>query len=571
MSATSVRRAGRVAGALLFVVLTVPFATAGDRPPDLYALSDDAIEAQLPPGVRWVSDIAYRPDTGEAGLLDLVLPENPEGDRLPALVFIHGGGWRSGSKRRPPFILPALRYAAAGYVCISVNYRLVQEAPLPTAVEDVKTAVRWLRAHADEYQVHPDRIGAYGNSAGAHLALMLAMVGPDKGLEGELYPEYSSAVQAVCASAVPADLKVWIPDEGRPLEGDSIFLTGGHEPLGQRVARSSPITYVRADAPPLLLIHGTDDATVPVGQLDDFVEAMRLADHRHLEYLRIEGAGHMVFRQHADETMPAMSRFFARFLGGGEVDHSAQSAAPSTASTASGPSFSLLNLVRFTTDGRASFLDYLSGLAPILERTGSTVLFSGPIESSLVGGDGWDWVAVVRYPSRQAFLEMINTPEYPALLATRNDGVAAEALYSIAERSVLELEDFEFAATTGDTREASAPDPEAFAHFAQSGGGEPAAFLNLVRLKPGDGPAAYQDYGEGFLPIFERLGVEVLFSGTVAQTLRGDPGWHWVALNRYPSRDSFLGMVQTSEYQEVDRLRDAAIEDAHLYVVREQR
>jgi acetyl esterase/lipase len=305
--------------AAAMMLAAAPGATAGERPADPYAVPRSAIEGQLPPGVRWVSDIAYRSDTGEAGLLDVVIPENPGDSRLPALVFVHGGGWRSGSKHRPLFVLPALRYAAAGYVCITINYRLAQEAPFPAALEDVKTAVRWLRAHADEYNVDPDRIGAFGNSAGAHLALMLALTTPDAGFDGGLYPDHSSAVQALCAAAVPADLGVWVPSNGDPSEGMSVFLAGSSGSLSERAAAASPVRYVRADAPPMLLIHGTDDTTVPVEPLDRFVAAMRDAGHPDLEYLRIEGAGHMVVHQHSGETGPAMSAFFARVLGGNEI------------------------------------------------------------------------------------------------------------------------------------------------------------------------------------------------------------------------------------------------------------
>jgi acetyl esterase/lipase len=299
---------------IAIVALSLPCtAEASERPPDLYAVPDDAIREQVPSGVRFVPDIAYRSDTGEAGLLDLAHPEDPGEDRRPALVFVHGGGWRAGSKRRPLFVLPMLQYAAQGYVTISVNYRLAQEAPFPAAVEDVKTAVRWLRVHAAEYHVDPDRIGAYGNSAGAHLALMLALVGPDAGIEGALYPDQSSAIQAVCASAVPADLGAKL--EGTPPgETMRVFLTGAEDGFAERLQRASPISYVRGDAPPMLLIHGTEDATVPVGQLDRFVEAMRAAGARDLTYLRIDGAGHMVVRQHADETDPAIAEFFARTL-----------------------------------------------------------------------------------------------------------------------------------------------------------------------------------------------------------------------------------------------------------------
>ncbi len=92
-----------------------------------------------------------------------------------------------------------ISYAEKGYVCISVNYRLIKEAPLPACVSDCKNAVRWLRANAEQYHVDPDRIGAFGISAGGHLVSMLGLAGTEADLEGDgTYQEFSSAVNAVC-------------------------------------------------------------------------------------------------------------------------------------------------------------------------------------------------------------------------------------------------------------------------------------------------------------------------------------------------------------------------------------
>lgn len=128
-------------------------------------------------------DIRYRDGDSEAWKLDLAMPANFGSKLRPAIVIVHGGGWRAGSKSVDVYQKMMVEYAQKGYVTINVNYRLLDEAPFPACIEDVKTAVRWLRAHADEYQVDPDRIGAYGHSAGAHLALMLAMAPDSAGLE----------------------------------------------------------------------------------------------------------------------------------------------------------------------------------------------------------------------------------------------------------------------------------------------------------------------------------------------------------------------------------------------------
>jgi acetyl esterase/lipase len=187
-----------------------------------------------------------------------------------------------------------LDYALKGYVTISVDYRFLGEAPLPACIEDVKCAVRWLRAHADRYHVDPDRIGVYGHSAGAHLALMLGLCGPSAGMEGDGgWNEYSSRVSAVAGGSTPTVL----PDRF----GDS--------------KKYSPVTYVSSDAPPILLIHGTADDIVPVASADAFVDKLKAAGATDVTYLRIEGGNHGVaYEYYLDKTTSAMDRFFERTL-----------------------------------------------------------------------------------------------------------------------------------------------------------------------------------------------------------------------------------------------------------------
>jgi acetyl esterase/lipase len=246
------------------------------------------------------------------------MPEKHGDAPRPGLVFVHGGGWRGGDKRRGYFLQGALDYAQKGYVCISVNYRLTGEAPFPACVEDVKCAVRWFRAHAKEYNVDPKRIGGYGNSAGAHLVSMLGLVGPKAGLEGDgPYRDQSSMLNAVCAAATPTDFLNW---GRRPANSRGVLrgglLAGPAETLRERAKKASPITYVNAEAPPFLIVHGTKDGTVNVSQGDSFVKALREAGAKDVTYLRYEGEGHGVFGARRDDTYPAMERFFARTLGG---------------------------------------------------------------------------------------------------------------------------------------------------------------------------------------------------------------------------------------------------------------
>ena len=240
------------------------------------------------------SDIPYREGDSDAWRLDLAIPDTPGSKLRPALVIVHGGGWRAGSKSDDVFQRLMKEYARKGYVTINVEYRLTDEAPFPACIEDVKCAVRWLRAHAGEYRVDPDRIGGYGHSAGAHLVLMLAMAPASAGLEGDGgWDAFSSRLNAVAAGSPPTEL-------------------GRDTPMA--ATEWWPIGYISAEQPPMLLIQGGDDRIVRPELTDDFVEKMKAAG-ADIEYLRIDGVGHDVaYSDKLDITDPAMESFFARHL-----------------------------------------------------------------------------------------------------------------------------------------------------------------------------------------------------------------------------------------------------------------
>ncbi|QDV53373.1 alpha/beta hydrolase [Gimesia fumaroli] len=270
--------------------------------------------AAVPKGLVVVEDIFYREGDSSAWTLDLVMPKTRGKERRPALVFVHGGGWSSGDKRRGIFRTAPVEYAKKGYVCISVNYRLTSEAAFPACLEDAKCAVRWLRAHAEKYQVDPNRIGGYGNSAGAHLVSLLALVEKDKHLEGDgPWQNQSSVLNAVCVSAVPTDFTRWpggVENKPRLIE----FLEQPETSLQEQAKKASPISYVHAKAPPFLIFQGTRDRVVSVAQADQFVKALKAAGAKDVTYHRYPGAGHSVFTQNQKETDPLMEQFFERTL-----------------------------------------------------------------------------------------------------------------------------------------------------------------------------------------------------------------------------------------------------------------
>lgn len=265
------------------------------NPNDGPALSDEQVMRRVPDGVTVELNLSYRAGN-EAWKLDLASPSKSSEKPRPAIVFIHGGGWTKGDKRKGQFLNLALEYAAKGYVCVSVNYRL--DATKLPCIEDVKCSVRWLRAHAKKYSIDPSRIGAYGNSAGAHLATMLAVSHKEKRLEGDgPWKNFSSAVQAVVASATPTLPRI---------RGAADF----------DVKLIQPMSYIAADVPPMLLVHEESDPVVPVNQSDDFVKALQAAGAKDISYKRFnDGSGHGTFFRNIKETGSAMEAFFVKTIG----------------------------------------------------------------------------------------------------------------------------------------------------------------------------------------------------------------------------------------------------------------
>jgi acetyl esterase/lipase len=244
--------------------------------------------------IKVIRDVAYRDGDSQAWRLDMAIPKQPTQGLRPALVIVHGGGWRGGSKSVDVYQKMMTDYAEKGYVTINVEYRLTGEAPFPACIEDVKCAVRWLRAHAEEYHIDPDRVGAYGHSAGAHLALMLAMAPKSAGLEGDGgWEGYSSVVNVAAAGSPPTELGRDVP-----------------------MAKTEwwPIGYISADHPPLFLIQGSEDRIVRAELTDDFVEKMK-AVGANIEYLRVDGAQHgLAYNERLELTEPAIEAFFAKHL-----------------------------------------------------------------------------------------------------------------------------------------------------------------------------------------------------------------------------------------------------------------
>ena len=257
-----------------------------------------------PPATSY--DIVYAKAGGVDLRLDLARPASGSGP-FPAVVVIHGGGWRGGSKGSNRALLA--EFAKRGYVAISPQYRFCPKETFPAQVHDVKAAVRWLRSRKDEYKVDADHVGAVGFSAGGHLSLMLGVTGPEDGLEGDA-PAGSpgTRVQAVVNYFGPADLGAAdIPDASKPLVKDFV----GNAP--DAMAKASPITYIGPGDAPILTFQGTKDPLVPFSQAERLTEAMAKAGVAGRTELLL-GAGHGWSGKDLDHTMEGTYAFFDRYL-----------------------------------------------------------------------------------------------------------------------------------------------------------------------------------------------------------------------------------------------------------------
>jgi acetyl esterase/lipase len=259
-----------------------------------------ASEMSIPSGFVFERDVAYGPEEPWQRLD--ILHSGPADARKPAILLIHGGGWRKGDKDRADFHRMMARLAEHGFVSLSINYRLSGTAKFPAAVDDCKLAVRWLRAHADRFGVHPGRIGVIGGSAGGHLAGMLAVARDTN--RDEPYGAFSNKVQAVVPACAPFDLRVHkqLPNEDRDDIGLVMFLGGTAEEKPELAAEASVNLHVRGDEPPMLIIHGLDDRRVSAEQSRRMAARLLEAGSPH-ELVLLEGKGHGVGIAITDEAM----------------------------------------------------------------------------------------------------------------------------------------------------------------------------------------------------------------------------------------------------------------------------
>ena len=295
----------------------------------------DAQEKASPPksevknGVRILRDIEYVPNGDPAQRLDLYLPEKPTDKLLPLIVWVHGGGWLGGSKNEN---WGAALTARGEYASASVEYRFSNKALFPAQIQDCQAAIRYLRAHAKDYNLDPDRIGVWGASAGGHLVALLGTAGGS-----DAFPkiggneQQSDRVQAVIDIFGPTNFATVKQQAAEDKGTKNIFnfddlsspyarLIGA--PIGQSSEKEkavSPVTYVSKDDPPFLIIHGTADALVPYAQSVELADSLKKAGVADVLLQEVPRGGHGGPQFDSRAAKKLYKSFFDKHLKGANV------------------------------------------------------------------------------------------------------------------------------------------------------------------------------------------------------------------------------------------------------------
>jgi len=316
---------------ILVLSLLLTLAARAQQPA---VLAPDLVAQRLLRAIDARPDQPYAGTTNPRQMLDLYLPKTRASEKpLPVVVYIHGGAWRGGDRGRVSGNV--LAFPASGeYAAASVGYRLSTEAKWPAQIHDCKAAIRWIRGHARELNLDPERIGVWGASAGGHLVSLLGTSAGVPELDGALggFPSLSTRVTCVVNQCGPSDLTVPLRPNA-PTGRDDEAVTGL---LGGSIAKkladakaASPLTHITADDAPFFAFHGTNDERVNCEQSVKFDAALKNAGVPSL-FVPITGSGHGI--PFGWELRERVTRFLARHLRGVQAEISTDPIAASAPS-----------------------------------------------------------------------------------------------------------------------------------------------------------------------------------------------------------------------------------------------
>jgi acetyl esterase/lipase len=262
---------------------------------------------RVPEGVVWQPDLEYSNPDDEHLRLNLARPSSGEGP-FPAVLCIHGGGFRAGT--RESYDNLCIKLAQRGFVAATITYRLAPKYRFPAAIHDTKAAVRWLRANAATYRINPQRIGVMGGSAGGHLAQFLGVTAHVPRFEGNGgNPHQSSSVACVVNFYGPSD---FTHSYGKSVDAHEVlplWLGGNLEAARGLHIQASPLYWVTPAAAPTLCIHGTEDKYVAHEQAVWLIDKLK-ATTVEANLLTLPGAGHGFKGRDAETADNAMFQFF---------------------------------------------------------------------------------------------------------------------------------------------------------------------------------------------------------------------------------------------------------------------
>jgi acetyl esterase/lipase len=265
------------------------------------------LNPDVPSDIKEIKNIEYKNINGKSLQLDIYIPDNAI-KPAPLLVFIHGGGWRSG--QRSDYLVYLIAFAKKGYITATVSYRLLADSCYPACVKDISDAAGWFFKNGGTYGYDPDRIALVGGSAGAHLALLTAYGWKRDSLGNDTAAHHR--IKAVVDIYGPYDMTT---EYARNHSLVTSFLAHSYEDAPDLYRESSPEHYLGEGDPPTLILHGTSDDLVPVSQSDSLAAKLGRLGIPYA-YYRLPGWPHVmdVVKRVNDFSQEKMNDFFGQYL-----------------------------------------------------------------------------------------------------------------------------------------------------------------------------------------------------------------------------------------------------------------